>query len=143
MHPAARRKQRERFLLERFLSVAKIDAQLAAVSESPDFEIAFDGRAIGVEITEIFAPAPPNQHPLQARESLSSRVVASARRRYDRAGGVPVHLSVLFSAGDLRTVQRESLAEALAQLLLRLAPTQGKHTLWRNDYKDEELAPWR
>lgn len=135
------RKKRERFLLDRFLSIAKIDALVQEEGEAPDFGILYEGRRVGVEITELFAQSAAGQLPLQAHESLSARIVAAARQAYEAAGGVPVHLSVSFFPGvDLRSVHRDTVAKALAAVVQELSPIRGQHVLWRNDYSDEDLS---
>jgi hypothetical protein len=140
MKPASLRKARERFFLDRLLTTATIDASISEPGEAPDFAIHLDDREIGVEVTEVFSEC--MQPRLRAHESLCQRVVTSARKRYENAGGAPLHTSISFSHRiDLETIHRETVAEAVAQELLRSPLPSGQYTLWRNDFKNPNRAP--
>jgi hypothetical protein len=129
------RKERERFLLERFLTLSNIKADIVGNGESPDFELILDSRTVGVEITEIFAPTHPGQLQPQAQESLRSRIVDAARREYENSGGRNIHVSVVFYTGmDFRKIRRDSVANSLVALIRTLPLTDGRHTSWHNTF---------
>src|SRR5262245_24833838 len=112
------KKARERFLLERFLSEASLTAEIIEEREAPDFLIAFEGRKIGIEITELYIDRIPGQPLLQVQESVSDRILAQARSLYDSTPGLPLYVRVLFnSAYDFSSLQRSRIAEDLAQLV--------------------------
>lgn len=136
-----RKKARERYLLKRFLSVANIDAQIEDGIEPPDFKISLSsGISVGVEVTEIFVNTPEGQVPHQAKESLTEKLVNAARGFYEQLGGRHVHVNVLFFDGiDVRTLHRDTVAKALANLVMRLPLKMEEHTQWRNDYEDNTL----
>lgn len=141
MTSPSQRKIRERFFLERFLSGADIKAVIASESERPDFGITFEGRAVGVEVTEVFVESLAGNVPLQAHEALTSKVISSARKRYECAGGTPLHVSVSFSSKvELRRGQLDSVAKALAELLLRAVVIKDQYFQWDNDYANPELS---
>lgn len=140
MNAESIRKARERFFLDRLLTAGSIGASISESREAPDFAIHLDGREIGVEVTELFAES---SHPrLKAHESKCQRVVASARQRYEASGGAPLHTSISFSPNiDLGSVLRESVADAVAQELLRMCLPSGQFVLWRNEFVNLDLAP--
>lgn len=110
-------------------------AKIEEEREAPDFLIRVDGRLVGVEVSEIFISHAPGKS-LQAQESISDRIVARARQRYDESGGAPAHVSICFLPGaDLRRLNRDETAEALAKFAcgLQLSPWQ------RFDYRPEEI----
>lgn len=142
MPNAAHRKARERFFLERFISVSGVAGTILAEEEAPDFALSVDDRVIGVEVTELFAGATPSQLPLQAHEALSTKVVKASRKAYEACGGSPLHASIGFFSGiDLRSIHRDTLARALATLLLELRIPQGRFAVWQNDYTNPDLSP--
>jgi hypothetical protein len=134
------RKQRERYLLDRFLVVSEIDAIITGEGESPDFEIALDGRRIGVEITELFAENPQGLPPLQAHESLSAEITVAAKALYEKDGEPHVHVSIgFFTTVQVPRAQKNKLASAIATLVRRLVQKDGDHVVWDNNYEDDQL----
>lgn len=114
-------------MLERFLESASIGAEILEDRESPDFLVRFEGRVIGVEVSEIFISTDNSSKSLQAQESISSRIVARAQQLYEITGGNPAHVRIFFGPRcDLTNVNRETAADALASCVrnLRLAPWQ-------------------
>ncbi len=140
MNTLHNRKDRERHLLERFLSVAEIAGTISGERESPDFEVTVDGRCVGVEITEVFLQTPLDQVPLQAQESLTQRIVVAAKQHYERERSTHIHVSVTFCSGmDIRHVNRDAVARSLANLVMQQPLRESQHTSWHNDYENEEL----
>ena len=137
MRVQQRQKQRERFLLERFLEAAELQAEVVEEREAPDFLIRLEGRLIGVELTELFISHDENYKALQVYESISTRIIARAREIYQGSGGSPAHVSVCFGPGcDLRRLHRERTAEALASYI------RGQNlTVWqRFDRRPDDIA---
>jgi len=132
--PKLLRKMRERFLLEQFIQTMALAAEIEEEREAPDFLVRVECRLVGIEVTEIFISHDTTKA-IQAQESISDRIIFRASQRYYESGGAPAHVSVCFSSGtDLRRLNRDAAAEALA-LLIRgfgLTPWQ------RSDYRPEE-----
>lgn len=131
----SRKKMRERFLLDRFIETAVLRAEIEEEREAPDFLIRLEGRLVGVEVAEIFISHDTSK-PLQAQESISDRIVARARQRYDALGGTSAHVSICFGPGfDPRNLDHNATAECLASFVrgLQLGPWQ------RSDYRPEEI----
>ena len=134
--PADRQKQHERFLLERFIDAATLQAEIIETREAPDFIVRVEGKLIGVEVTELFISHDPSSNPMQAQESISTRIVSTAQRLYQASGAAPAHVTVCFGPGcDLRNLNRDRTANALASFVrgLNLAEWQ------RVDWQPEEL----
>lgn len=139
MNREANRKRHERYLLERFLAATEISAEEIIDSESPDFLLRIASRRIGVEVTEIFAESPSTGPSPRAKENITDRIVAEAKRHYHAMNGGFVHVTVLFFDGvDLQSLHRQTVARRIAALVRDMQPgTIHKH--WRNDYEDETL----
>lgn len=75
-----RRKQHELFLLERFITTLGLVAEVIEERERPDFIIRLSDRVVGVEITQLYISHDQHSNTMQAQESISSRIVASAKR---------------------------------------------------------------
>lgn len=119
-------KRHERFLLECFLKAAQLEAEVVAEQEAPDFIIHFEGRKVGVEVTELHISSVRRNGPLKARESVAAAIVAKARAIYEEKGGRPAHVSVHFFPGqDIRKLRRDTTAKELAETVLM-----------------EDLTPW-
>lgn len=135
------KKAHERFLLERFLIAASLTAEIVEEREAPDFLLAFEGRKVGVEITELYIERVLGQPLLQVQESVSERVLDHARRIYDSSAGRPLYVRVLFnSAYGLGSLQRNRTAENLAQLVRNMGVGLGKDVEWRPDDHRHPLA---
>jgi hypothetical protein len=103
--------------------------------EAPDFGIQIGNRDIGLEITEIFLPAEQGQTALRERESITSCIVNSAKRDYERRGHPPLYVSVAFFSGpDIRRVRRDHTARALADLVSELPKSLDGHISWSNKF---------
>ena len=113
-------KNRERLFFQE-LCALRPDLGLteAEQRESPDF-IALSGeRRVGVEITS-FSPSVEDGHsPYEAQNSLRNRTVQLAQTAYDSAGGVPLHVQVLFNYHrPLAKARVPELASEIAAFLL-------------------------
>jgi hypothetical protein len=137
----ARKKQFERFLLEHFLRVAQIDAEIIEdTAEAPDLIIRTGGRLTGVELTELFIEPGKDGGSQQAQEEIAQRIVKRANEIYRQGGGTHSHVSVHFSSsGDLRRLNRDQTAQSLASFVhsLSLAPWERRE--WRPDYVSNVL----
>ena len=124
---ADRRKQHERFLLERFLDAAAIEAEISEEREAPDFIIRTEGKLVGVEITELFISHDPASNPKQTQESISTRIVLAAQRLYRASGAPPAHVRVLFRPRcDIKHVSRDRTAKTLARFVHDLNLADGQ-----------------
>lgn len=127
-----RKKQRERFLLEQFLDAADLHAEILEEREAPDFLIRYEGRLIGVEVTELFISESANLRSLQAQESISARIAARAHALYRESGAPPAHVSVCFGPGcDLRGLNRDRTAILLSTFVQDLNLTVWQRMDWR------------
>lgn len=135
------KKQRELGLLTTFARVANLDIKVIEFErEAPDFVISFEGRRIGLEVTELFIDGDGRSLQPQARSSIGSRIAMRARSRYEQLGGKPLHVSIGLTLGnELRSVNRDQLAESLAEFLLALDPPLDQYVSWQRSYQDDPL----
>lgn len=131
-----RKKQRERFLLERFFDASKLDAQIVEEREAPDFIVETSGVQVGVEVTEFFISHGAHANSAQAQEAISSRIAARAQHLYQSAGGPPAHVTVCFGSGqNLQALHRDQTAYILCECIRSL-----NLSLWQSvDLRREEL----
>lgn len=140
MRTEHRKKQHERFLLERFLEAAKLQAEVTEEREAPDFIIRFEGRSIGVEVTELFISHDTGRNLPQAQEALSSRIVSHAQQLYQASGARPAHVTVCFGSGcDLRSLNRDHTAAELASFVQGLHLSEWQRVDWRPEDLDGHL----
>lgn len=132
-----RQKLHERFLLERFIEVSRIDAQIVEDREAPDFIVQIGKAHVGVEVTELFIVPGGRGNTPQAQEAISSQIAVKAQRLYQVAGGPPAHVSLCFAPGmDLRGLNRDKTAQTLCDYVLSL-----KLSLWqRVDWRPEDFG---
>ena len=143
MSSQSTKKKYERFLLDTFLAVAKIDAEIVDDgNEAPDAIIRVGELSVGVEISEIFtahAGASGSLSP-QGRESIAQRIVARASEIYRESGVPHAHVSVHFSpSSDLRVLNRDDTASRLAAFVVAQALSPGQYVQWRPDYVTNAL----
>ncbi len=150
---ATRQKQHERFLLERFIEAAELQVEIEEEREGPDFLVRFEGRLVGIEVTQLFIK--PDQKskenlelveidsdsaniaPLQVQESISRKMVARARELYQKTDAPPAGVSLCFGLGyDLRALERERTASALASFIQSLNLAPGQSFDWRREEND-------
>lgn len=135
-----RQKQHERFLLERFLEAAALEAEIVEEREVPDFIVRFEGRSIGIEVTELFISHDPRQGLLQAQESIATKIVSRAQQLYQQSGARPAHVSVCFAPGrDFRKLHRDRTANDLAAFVRNLDLREGQRADWRPEEFDGPL----
>lgn len=135
-----RKKQHERFLLERFLEAARLQAEVTQEREAPDFIIRFEGRSIGVEVTELFISHATGRNLPQAQEALSSRIVSDAQQLYQASGAHPAHVTVCFGPGcDLRRLNRDHTAAALVSFVQGLNLSEWQRVDWHPEELDGHL----
>lgn len=135
------KKLRERYILERFRQIAGLEFQILDDSrEAPDFLVLFEGREIGVEITELFVPTNRGEMELQARTSITTQIAHRAKMRYIDIGGKPVHVSIHFAPGDsFSDLRRDAAVERLAQFVLAQDLSLNEYRAWRQTYPYTEL----
>jgi hypothetical protein len=132
MRAAHRQKQRERFLLEWFFEAAALPAEVTEEREAPDFIVRFEGRLIGIEVTELFTSHDISGNLLQAQESIATRIVSRAQKIYQASGAPPAYVSVCFGPGcDLRNLNRDYTANDLASFVQSLNLTERQRVDWR------------
>ena len=140
MRAEQRKKQHERFLLDRFLDAAKLQAEVTEEREAPDFIIRFEGRSIGVEITKLFISHDTGRILPQAQEALSSRIVSHAQQLFQASGARPAHVTVCFGPGcDLRSLNRDHTAAKLASFVQGLHLSEWQRVDWRPEELDGQL----
>lgn len=128
-----RQKQRERFLLEIFLQTQNLPIDITDEREAPDFLVNYEGRVVGIEVTELFVP-PRDGTTLQAHESLTNRIVQRAKADYQRRGCPPIHVSIGFAPRcDLRNTDRDKLSKALVDFLASRPLAQWERKHWKPD----------
>lgn len=138
---ATYRKERERFLVESFIRTAKIQAEIVEVREVPDFILRVDDQLTGVEVTELFISDTPGGNSLQAKEAISSQIVAKAQHMYQEAGGKPAHVSIGFYLGvSLRDINRDKTAQALCDFVLELDLAASEYKDWRPESFEEQQS---
>ncbi|MBX3705677.1 MAG: hypothetical protein KF911_03505 [Pseudomonadales bacterium] len=135
------KKKRELDLLVTFARTANLDIRVVeSEREAPDFILDFEGRRIGLEVTELFVEGDGRALQPQARTSIGNRIAMRARSRYEHHGGKPLHVSIGLTLGnELRSVNRDQLAEGLAQFLLALDPPLDEFVSWRPCYHNDPL----
>ena len=140
MSVVIRRKQHERFFLERFFEDAALTAEIVEEREVPDFIVRFEKRTIGVEITSLFIANTTPRNLKQEQESISTSIVSKAQKIYETSGARPVHLTVCFAPRrDLRKMNRDSTAEALSTFVRSLNLLDGQRAEWRPEELDGPL----
>ena len=135
-----KKKRRERFLLDRFLERQAITPTRIDAGESPDFLITFDERMVGVEVTELFiqgcssdARLIPEDHPLQAIESITALITSKAHEIYFEAKSPPVLSQIIFSNRITPVDKRKG--DQIAKLISGQIRSMSR--------RDSEVADWR
>jgi len=113
-------KDRERLQLERFrVNSSEFPLVNIIEGERPDVLIERSpGRAVGIELTELYRSTPAKQVPRQAIESLKKQAVQHAQSIYERARGPALYVYVRFGRrGDWRKSRVLSIAQQLAKIV--------------------------
>lgn len=115
------KRNRERFLMDHFIRVAELPVRVVGSPDPPDFVVQFEGRKVGVELTDIYQDSLVGVPSLQARESISESIVAMARNVYEGdADARPVNVQLVFSPGhELRSVRRDEAAQQVAAFVAK------------------------
>jgi hypothetical protein len=150
-----KKKQHEKFLLDRFLEHQGITPTRIDPGESPDFLITLDGRTVGIEVTELFikrcnseARRLPEDPLLQAIESITTRIVSKARKVYFDANNPHVLSHILFSnrvTPDIDKRKGDQIAKLIADQIQSMSRQDSEGAEWRSreDEKDENpLSEW-
>ena len=129
---AIRQKQRERFLLEEFIEVSRIDAQIVEEREAPDFVVRTGVALVGVEVTELFISHEMHGNTPQAHEAISSQIATKAQHLYQASGGPPAHVTVCFAPGrDLRRLNRDKTSQMLCDYVRGMNLSVWQRVDWR------------
>ena len=138
---ASHRKERERFLVESFIRTAKIQAEIVEAREAPDFILRVDNQLTGIEVTELFISDAPGGNSLQAKEAISSQIIAKAQHIYEETGGKPAHVSICFYPGmSLRDINRDKTAQALRDFVLELNLAPSEYKDWHPESIEGQQA---
>ncbi|MEA3643997.1 MAG: hypothetical protein VBE63_29345 [Lamprobacter sp.] len=130
-----RKKQIERFFLERFLEASGMVAEIVNQDERPDFVIILEGRLVGVELTRIFISH--SSSVLQSQESNSDKIVFGARKIYESLDGYPAHISVFFASScELQRISRDDTARQLANVVKEMELGKWSYVDWRPESLD-------
>lgn len=114
---AAKKKRVERYFLERARRTGRqIPSGDTVEWESPDFLIRRDSGLIGVEVSQLFQPAPLNAPKPRAVESFQDAVMRAAAEIYQKSGSRPVDVLAYW---DQNRPQRgcEQAADALVDFV--------------------------
>ncbi len=131
------KKRRELWLLEHFLKGDKIETKVN-LREAPDFEITYEGRRVGIEVTELFHATSPGQLPLQATSSISNEIVLRAQQLHARSGGPSLRVSVGFSnRKGLGAVRKDEASQMLVEIVHATLEKQGNPIEWRPTYRQD------
>jgi hypothetical protein len=156
------KKQRERFLLDRFLEHQGITPTRIDPGESPDFLINLGGRTVGIEVTELFvhrgssvallqpkqgALLEPQGSPLQAKESIATLIVSEARKIYLDANNPPVRSQIVLSnriAPGIDKTKGGQIAKLIADQIQRMSRQTTEVADWRSreDGEENPLSEW-
>lgn len=145
-----KKKQRERFLLDRFLEYQGIIPTRIVPGESPDFLIDIEERKVGIEVTELFIRGnrskthhQPEKVPLlQAAESITNLIVSKAEKIYFEAGNPPVLSTIWFS--DRITLEKkkgDQIARLIADQIQSMRLQNSQNGDWRSSEEENNEHP--
>lgn len=134
-----KKKNRETFLLEQFFKQQGIAPTNLVPSEGPDFLMELDGRAIGVEITEVHVQGSdwkPNPHftgelRLRAIENYTADIVSKAREIYFKAEAPLISAQIVLSNSITDATNRDRVAELLAYQIIDMTLQNPYCAEWR------------
>jgi hypothetical protein len=91
------KKERERCVLDCFLSRTAIKADAIEPADPPDFFLTIGDNRVGVELVRLFQPhSRAAVMPAQARENYEDQIVERACQIHAEAGGPPLWVSVFW-----------------------------------------------
>jgi len=141
-----KKKEHERFLLDRFLELQGISPARIEESESPDFIIDLEGRKVGIELTELFIrrrskgqPQPAGKPLLQAVETTTNRIMSKAQSIYFDAGNPLVLAEIWFS--DQVTFDKDKgdqIAKLIANQIQSMSLQNSQAGAWRSSEDESE-----
>jgi hypothetical protein len=142
-----KKKQHERFLLDRFLEQQGITPEGIQQPDppEPDFLIDLDGRKVGIEMTEIFIRSnESNLHPqlaegrlLQAVESVTDLIVFKARNIYFKANNPLVLSAITFTSQMmLNRNKSDQTAEWIADTIRDIISRDSSIADWKPSMHD-------
>lgn len=137
------KKRRERYLLEQFIEASALSAEIVEDDrEAPDFFVRFEGRLVGIEVTQVFVSHDANGRLPQAQETISSGIVSRARQMYLASGSPPAYVKLCVAPrSDLRIVDRRDIAAKLCAFVRRLSLDDERPFVWRPRDGDGPPAP--
>lgn len=119
-----KKRQRERFLLDRFLEKQGITPKNIhqPCPPDPDFVVDLDGHTVGIELTEVFIQHEESKKQrqgsarplLQQIESITDRIVAQSKEIYFKANDTLVSATILFSQIKLDKQEGKQIADLVA-----------------------------
>src|SRR6266851_3227985 len=115
--PAGSKKHRERMVLNHLLTFGEIGAAVIHDGETPDFVLDFDGRRIGVEVTQYIRGRSDTGSAQREQHAFIQRVLEHARLILQQQNREPLYVSV--DALNGRTVSD------VAQVATQLAESVG------------------
>jgi hypothetical protein len=121
-----KKKAREEFWLNQFQSAADLKFEIddqRELQERPDFLIRYQGRIVGLEVTELQIDrdrGPSKGSTLQKEFSLERSVVSRAQELYFAKKNRTINAMIYFRTGpgqSLQSVNRQDLAKAIVESL--------------------------
>ena len=132
-----KKKARERFMVERFLEAIDLPAQIVEDDrEAPDFVIQHEGRAIGVEVTELYIQDGASRSPMQANERAARDIVLAAWTEFMAVSDKPYLVTVNFRDQLPRKLNRAAVARKIAGLVLEMSPEVWQSASWPDPHMD-------
>ena len=149
MSRTIRKKDRERYQLERFQAIFPSFPQGTIVEgkddgTEPDFFVESPSALVGIELTEMYREAEPNRRPMQADESVRTQIVDRARELFEQNGGPILDVSVHFSMNEDWPKSRVTqLAPMIAKLISDFPLSVGEHAWLQNPWTDPDYFPFQ
>jgi len=144
-----KKRQRERFLLDRFLEKQGITPSNIdqPCPPDPDFVVDLDGHTVGIELTEIFIQHEKSKKHrqgsartlLQQIESITDKIVAQSQEIYFKANDTPVSATILFSQNKLDKQEGKQIADLVASKVEDMVSERAKRWSAATDDGSEPL----
>ena len=124
-----KKKAKEEFWLNQLQAAADLKFEIddqRKFQERPDFLIRYQGKIVGVEVTELQIDrdrGPSKGSALQKEFSLKQSVVSRAQELYFALKSQPINAMIYFRAGpglSLKSGNRQNLAQAIAESLSQI-----------------------
>lgn len=143
-----KKKERERYQLERFKAVLKDFPEGLIISgkddgTEPDFFVQLPDGLLGIELTEMYRQPEPNKRPMQADESVRRRIVERAQKLFEENGGPVLDVSVHFGMNEEWPETRVAeLAPKIAKVVSDNPLQIGEHAWLENHWIDKDYFPF-